>query len=80
MTSIAFRKHFKTIHNKQKSFKDYENFNETFGSKYNLKIDEKTYLGHKRLERIAFICNHKNCDKKFAKNYYLKNHLKRHLS
>ncbi len=51
MTSSGFRKHFKTIdnkHNKQKSFKDYKKFNQTFGSKSNLKFDVKTHLGHKQ--------------------------------
>ncbi len=67
MTSSAFRKHFKTIDDKQKSFNDYKKCNETFGSKSNLKFDVKTYLGPKPL------------DKKFAKSSYLKNHLKRHL-
>jgi hypothetical protein len=45
ITSSRLRKHLKTIDNKQKSFKDYKKRKETFGSKSNLKFDEKTHLG-----------------------------------
>jgi len=50
ITSSRLRKHLKTIDNKQKSFKDYKKRKETFGDKSNLKFDENTHLGHKRLE------------------------------